>query len=306
MAFRQNQLQLSILGGVLSASPYFLVASPSLFGMLLTYLSTLPLFAVGLGLGFGSALVASLAGITCTVIISFLAGGIGIAVPYVLFNVAPTLLILFKILQYRVDSEGKAHAMPAEHIVNFLTWVGILVAGLGFILLNMMISGTGDNPSTLIESALGKQPPETMMILGQFLNVLPGLLSISWLIMVLSNAILAQGLLKAFGRNLRPSPDIADVYPFSIFYYLLAGAGVLSVMPLGVISTLAANLLFPLVIPFLLTGLGTVHIFARKFSYTSWILFGFYLIAFALSWPLILMIMVGVVEPWAKLRNRVA
>ena len=249
MAFRQNQLPLSILGGVLSASPYFLVASPSLFGMLLTYLSTLPLFAVGLGLGFSSALVASLAGISCTLIIALFAGGVGIAVPYIFFNIAPTLLILFKILQYRVDSQGNAYALPAEYIVKFLTWMGLAITTLGFVMLNMMISGTGDNPSSLIESALGKQPPETMMLLGQFLNVLPGLLSVSWLIMVISNGILAQGLLKAFGRNLRPSPDIADVYPFSVFYYLLAGAGVLSVLPLGVISTLAANLLFPLMIP---------------------------------------------------------
>lgn len=306
MALRQNQLPISILGGVLSASPYFLVTSPNLFGMLLTYLSTLPLFAVGLGLGFSSALIAGLAGIGCTIVISLLAGGIGIAIPYIFFNVLPTLIILFQVLQYRLDQDGKPHALPAQYITKFLTWMGIGITALAFILLNMMLSGVGENSTSLIESAMGKQPPETMMLLGQFLNVLPGLLSISWLMMVISNAILAQGLLKAFGHNLRPSPDIADVYPFPVFYYLLAVAGVVSVLPFGVISTLAANLIFPLMVPFLFTGLGTIHIIARKFPHTSWILFGFYLIALLLSWPLILIVMLGIIEPWVKLRNRVA
>lgn len=306
MAFRQNQLPLSILGGVLSASPYFLVTSPSLFGMLLTYLSTLPLFAVGLGLGFSSALIAGIAGAVCTIFVSLMAGGVGIAIPYIFFNVLPTLIILFQVLQYRVDQDGNPHALPAQYITKFLTWIGVGITALGFIMLNMMLSGSDQSSTSLIESALGKQPPETMMLLGRFLNVLPGLLSISWLMMVMSNAILAQGLLKAFGHNLRPSPDIADVYPFPIFYYLLAGSVLASVLPLGMISTLAANLIFSLIIPFLFTGLGTVHVFARKFPQTSWILFGFYLVAFLLSWPLMLIVIVGILEPWVKLRHRIA
>lgn len=301
MASRQNPLLLSILGGVLSASPYFLASSPTLWGMLLTYFSTLPLFAVGLSLGLNAAIIAAGVGVGCSFLAALMMGSFGLLLPYILFNILPTLLILFQVLKAYADEAGEIHVLPAEYITRFLTWMAVGIVAIACILLRMM----SENPSSLIETALGQQPPETLMLLSHLIKILPGLVGASWLMMILSNAILAQGLLKAFNQNLRPSPDIADVYPFPVFYYLLAGAGVCSILPLGWISTVTSNLLFPLMIPFLLTGLGTIHVIARKSPYRSWILGGFYALAFVLSWPFLFLIMVGIIEPWVKLRNRV-
>ncbi|MEB3701976.1 DUF2232 domain-containing protein [Candidatus Bealeia paramacronuclearis] len=306
MAFRQYPLPLSILGGVLSAAPYFLLATPSLGGMLLTYFSTLPLFAVGLGLGFSSALIAGAAGIVLSLIFSMMSGSFGLAIPYAIFNVIPTILILFKALQYRTDESGEPHYTPSVNLMNFLTSMALGIAGVSFLLIQFSLAQSGENLSALIQAAMGPQPAETILILTALIKVLPGIVAMSWAMMALMNAILAQGLLKAFGKNLRPSPDVCDVYPLPIFYYILAALGVMTLLPLGVFSDASSNLIIPALLPFLLTGIGTVHAIARKFSYASWILFGFYTVALLLSWPFFFLVPLGLIEPWVKLRNRIA
>jgi len=41
--------------------------------------------------------------------------------------------------------------------------------------------------------------------------VIPGMIAASWMIMLVANAALAQGLLARFGANWRPSPDLAGL-----------------------------------------------------------------------------------------------
>ena len=41
--------------------------------------------------------------------------------------------------------------------------------------------------------------------------VIPGIVAASWMIMLVANGALAQGVLARFGANWRPSPDLAGL-----------------------------------------------------------------------------------------------
>jgi len=103
--------------------------------------------------------------------------------------------------------------------------------------------------------------------------VLPGVIVASWMIMLIANAVLAQGVLGRFGANWRPSPDLAGL-GLPLWVPVALGLAAAAVVFGGAPRFVGINMLIALSVPFCLAGLAVVHAAARHMSHTAMALVG--------------------------------
>ena len=167
----------------------------------------------------------------------------------------------------------------------------------------------------------------------------PSLFILSWMICLTLNGILAQGLLMRFNYNLRTSPDIGNIsLPgwFSAIGLILLLAAIGSEteklqiwlelnlpesaadMISGVIlyhgglaqfpwvGYIARNLLLIQMLGFFFAGMGVMHSLSRKRPYRNLMLGVYYTLALFVPWVMLVTNVIGFLEPWAKMRRRLA
>src|SRR5690606_19499396 len=110
-----------------------------------------------------------------------------------------------------------------------------------------------------------------------FASAMPGVVAISWLLMTVVNATLAQGLLMRFGRNRRPPMRLADLVLPSWAAPLFAIAVAAAMALPGMVGFVALNVALILSLPFAFAGLSVVHAFAARQKSKTAFLIGFYL-----------------------------
>jgi hypothetical protein len=137
-------------------------------------------------------------------------------------------------------------------------------------------------------------------------RVLPGIVAISWLMMIIANGALAQGLLGPLRRNLRPAPDIRTI---ELPRWLHAAAAICGV---GILfgenaGFVAINLLLILALAYFIQGMAVIHTIVSSWNQKYLWLTATYIILFVIMWPAaVLVVLVGAIEPWAQLRRRFA
>ena len=170
----------------------------------------------------------------------------------------------------------------------------------------------------------------------------PSLMVESWLICLAFNGIIAQGLLMRFNYNLRTAPDMGNLgFPiwFSVIGLCLlmislgAEAGKMQDwlgqnLPQSVAQTITAmtlsnselfsyswtpwigyiarNLLLIQMLGFFFAGMAVMHTLSRKRPYRILVLIVYYALALMVPWVMLATNIIGLIEPWAKLRRRLA
>ena len=303
------------LGGLSAVvSMAFLVGWPG--GLLVVYLAPLPLFLAGLGGGASAATVAGATGIMTAGLI----GGAMAAGVFGLVHALPAWMVVRQSLLQRTASDGTAAWFPAGHS---LCWLAALGAAL--LLVAATASwGAGTSVSEVISIGLdrgvtGLMPnlsiEQRLEIIGFMAPFFAGGIGTSWMIMAVVNATLAQGILVSLGRNLRPSPRLADLELTGWLGWTLAGAagaallGVLLEAP--ELKYIGRNLVMILTVPFVILGLAVIHALARRLSFSGTFLAVFYvvLVYFILNnsgWIIVLLALMGMIEDWSGLRVRFA
>jgi hypothetical protein len=306
-----SALTAALAGGALAAVMYLTVLTGSVGGMMLVYLAPLPLLLVGLAYGNRTALIAVALG---TVILVATAGGWVLAAVYLVVTALPALVVVRQSLLARQLPDGTLQWYPSGLLLMVLTGVAavvILVAELVALGLAGADGLFGVIRGLLMDPMLGLLPaagtPEGASVraaVDTIAQVFPGVVAVSWLLMVIVNTLLAQAVLVRFGRLLRPPATMVEVTlpawtPLALAL-TLAGAVVLDGQPGFVMS----NLAIVGAVPFLFAGLAVVHAFAASRSSPVVILVVFYLIVSLLAWPLLAVVGLGLIEQWAGLRQR--
>ena len=285
-------------------------------GLLVVYLAPLPLFLAGLGGGASAATVAGATGIMTAGLI----GGAMAAGVFGLVHALPAWLVVRQALLQRPARDGTITWFPAGHN---LCWLGALGAAL--LLVAAMASwGAGTSVSKVISTGLergvaGFMPnlsaAHRQELVGFMTPFFAGGLGTSWMIMTVVNATLAQGILVSMGRNLRPSPRLADLELTGWFAWALAGAAAAALLGalLGApeLKYIGRNLVIILTVPYIFLGLAVLHALARRLSFPGTFLAVFYivLVYFVLNnsgWVFVLLAATGMIEDWAGLRVRFA
>src|SRR5579875_2529194 len=156
--------------------------------------SQLPLFAPGLWLGTGAA---ALAALVATAILSA-ATGSSAAAFFAAVTAAPVVVLVRLALSARGRDEGTREWYPPGLLTAWMTALALLGTVLGV----LMIGGIHG-----IETALGRAlgpaldrlavapVSERRDIIRSLALILPGMLALSWMTIVVTNGILAQGVL---------------------------------------------------------------------------------------------------------------
>jgi hypothetical protein len=299
-------LAIAAAAGAASAAFYAALLSGAFGALILAYLAQLPLFVVGLWLGFAGAAIAGLAAMVALAV----AGGLIFALVYAVANAAPVVAVSFAAQLNRTGPDGNTEWYPPGHIIGLLLGTAMTA----FLLMNLLLAGEAGGAENVVrgfvDSALsqlvppGSTAPENMAAFASLIaRFFPGVIAGSWIVMVIANAVLAQGLLARFGRNLRPSPSMAQIELPSWVTGATVIAAIGSFMP-GISGFIGGNLVLMSMLAYAFAGLAVVHALTARSSNRTVALVATYTFLFIFGWPLIIVALVGAAEPWLNLRRR--
>jgi hypothetical protein len=289
------------------------LASAVLFGFLTTgapmafalaYLTQLPIFVAGLGLGVAAGGVAGAAGILALA----LAGGL-MAAGFYLAMVLPAMVMVQKALLARPTAEGGVEWYPLGQLA---TWLAGLAAA-ALLLATLLFAGSPGGFEGAVREfvragvarLLGHlSAPDQAATTESMVVFLPGLVLYSGMLMTVLNGSLAQALLMRAGRNVRPSADIVELELPRWVVAVFAAALALALVGDGTLGYLGGNLAAVVAMPLFLAGLAVVHAMARPRPAQKPILIVFYVLLGLFGWPIFLVAGLGLIEQWVHLRRR--
>lgn len=284
---------------------------PILMGLVLVM--PVPLFLVGLGVGRGDMLVAAV--VAMASLTYFL--NVHLMLYLTALYVLPVMLLCLLALRYRYDEQGTLFWYPAGRLVTALALYPIAVYGC----FSAMIGGNGVEHSlhetilpqmnTLLASPeiaknLAEAPSDDMarMITTGLVTLLPGMMILSWIVSILVSGLWTQFTLLSNGNALRPVPRLDDFELPAWLLPLFAIMILLSFFFEGQIAYFARNTLLPLVVPYFVLGVALFHFWAGQRKNKLMLLILFYLFL-SFGYPIALVALAGVVEPWLHLRQRI-
>ena len=304
MMNRLPMAAIAVLCGGASACLYLALLLSSPGAMILVYLTQLPLFIAGLWFGVAAAAIAGLSGAA----VMFAASDLLAAAIFVALNAVPVVVIVRQALLARRDADGKLLWYPPGHLTVWVAALGI--TGIGVALL--LLGGPEGLQATLrdvIARALDRlsesRLPDRDRVAATVAALIPGIAAASWMVMVIINGALAQGLLARFGFAWRPSPDLAQL-GLPRWLTVVIGVAAAGTLVGGTWRFLGINLIIALSVPFCLGGLAVLHAAVRRLPHPGMALVAFYTLAGMFGWPLLAAAALGLVEAWLGLRRRLA
>ena len=273
-------------------------------GLVLVYMTQLPLFLAGLWLGTGAAALAGLAGVLVILAASDLLG----AAVFAAVNAVPVVLLVRQALLARADSEGAVIWYPPGLLTAWLTALGLAGIAAAVLLFggpDGLQSALTSVVAEIIERLAGTSVPDRDQAASLLAMLIPGIVAASWMIMLVANAALAQGVLARFGANWRPSPDLAGL-GLPLWVPVALGLAAAAVVFGGALRFVGINMLILLSVPFCLAGLAVLHAAVRHMSHPAMALVGFYMLAALFGWPLVAVAILGLLESGLGLRRRLA
>ena len=301
---RAGTVAVAIACGSVGACLYLAAMLGTPGALILVYMTQLPLFIAGLWLGTGAA---ALAGVTGGLVLLAASDLLGAAV-FAALNVVPVTVLVRQALLARPASDGTIVWYPPGLLAAWLT--ALALAGIAAALL--LLGGPEGLQSTLrgivaeVIDRLARRPVANRDEAAELLAmVIPGIVAASWMIMLVANGALAQGVLARFGANWRPSPDLAGL-GLPLWVPVALGLAAAAVVFGGALRFIGINMLIALSVPFCLAGLAVLHAVARHMSHPAMALVGFYILAALFGWPFLAVAVLGLLESWLGLRRRLA
>lgn len=302
-----RQIPLALAAGLGSAVLYATALGGSFVGILLAYLAMLPLFVVGLSLGWLT--VAFAAGGAVLAVAIF--GGLYPALIYAVSHAAPCLFFTGLALRNRVWDDGQTYWYPEGRllIAAALWCTGLIVTGGA--MLALFGRGFEDSIVAMLEamvSAFDTQDGAVMqpMAMADMAIVLPGLIAWSWMIMATLNGLIGQIIARKLGKALRPSLRLSGVRVGQRWIGLFAVTVLIALIAPGDLGFGAVNIALVLAYPLFFQGLGVVHSLLNYWGAGAFGIGIFYALLLFLGWLAVIVIAIGLVEPLVNLRTRFA
>ncbi|MGH7054079.1 MAG: DUF2232 domain-containing protein [Stellaceae bacterium] len=304
----RNGMAAAALCGAIGAGFYLIAltrAPEPLASLILILMAQLSLFTPGLWLGAGAA---GLAALVATVILLAAAGATS-AVFFAAVMAVPAVVLVRQALLRRRRGDGAVEWYPPGLLAAWLTGLALVGTGLGVVLaggphgLETLVRGVLDPVFARLQETTGTVVADRAAIIRILALILPGMSAMVWMMIVVTNGILAQGVLARFGANQRPSPDIAALgLPLWMPVLFAAGA---AAAPLGGNARLfGVTVMILLAVPFCLAGLAVFHAAARRLKRPLPVFIVFYVLAALFGWPLLLAALLGLFDTTLGLRRR--
>lgn len=305
-------LLIAIGAGLVSAVVFASATMGSLsMGILLSLVTPLPMFLVGLGAGSRTAAIAGLAGTALILAI----GAVTAALVFAASQAVPVVVLVHLAFLHR-DTEGKTEWYPIGRIVL----AAALIAGTLSVLTLLLLLGNEESVRGALRAMLEpfveylrenmpeERDPGPGMIdeaTNDALALLPAVTAIGTMITLLFNMWLAGRITYASSQLRRPWPDIAAMtYPAGapLMLALAMGAAFLS----GWMGRIATSFAGPLFLAYLLMGLAVVHYITRGQAWRAFALWALYAALFIMgSLTSLVLVILGLAESVWPLRKTV-
>ncbi|MEO1250314.1 MAG: hypothetical protein AAFW76_10830, partial [Pseudomonadota bacterium] len=235
---------------------------------------------------------------------------------FVLTTGVPCCLIVRQALLSRSGADGNLEWYPPGHLLLWLAgYALVMMVGFG-VIAGAFFGDIFQDMSTMLDelaeaergTAMGPyfellaSPP----VKDTFLKMLPGAMAISWILLMVINAALAQGALSAIGKAQRPNPRMADIdLPVWASLALIGSLAMASLFG-GIIGLAATTITLVALILFTFCGMGIVHAILLDRAARIPVLVGVYILLTILFWPVFFIAGLAVLEPWMGLKRRLA
>jgi uncharacterized protein YybS (DUF2232 family) len=243
----------------------------------------------------------------------------GMTALFTVTSILPALIIAHFAMLNRQKADGQVEWYPVGSVIMWLAGAVIAVT------CTMTLGGFGEAGGEMqkmaqdyVQQALQMEAPEMQVtpeelseIIGNILPMLPGVMAMMWLLASIVNALIAEGLLLRMRRAQRPMPQMSDVDLPDWTPFIVAAAGLLIAFASAPWNFVGQNILWALMVPFILAGLAVIHALTAKSANRVAILVLVYSILFFISpltgfLPLILVAVLGLMEQFLHLRQRTA
>jgi hypothetical protein len=267
-------------GGGLSGLAVLAILFGAPGGVFFAYIAPLPLLLLGLGLGSNAAAIAASAGLALVAIF----GGVTMAGVYAGMHALPSWLVVHQALSRSSPvgpQSGGDGWYPIGTILASLAGIAALVAT------STAIAGGGeagiegavrDVLTMALHAAAPNLPDADRDTLTQSLAALfIGFSAVTWQLMIVVNAVIAQVLLARQDRAIRPTPTWSNIRLPDWLSWLIVTCAAVALVGSGDVAYLARNLVVCLAAPFFFVGLSVVHGLAARTGARGLFLVVFYL-----------------------------
>ncbi len=307
-----KDMMIALGGGALSGliSLAFVAGFPG--AMVAVYLTPLPLFMIGLGLGLNSGTVAGISGLVTATVIGGLLPGLLFALMYALPVWLVVRLALARRLVGDIAGATAEEWVPAGTILGMLSLFAAALFALAYSLALSQDGGLQGMIHSVLERVFsflmpGLQDSDQANMLDAMSALFPGYLGISWIVMTIINATIALAVLHRMKASVRPKSTIWKLTLPDWMSRFLVGAAALalagSLSELGEIAYIGRNLVMISGLPFFFLGLAVIHHLARMVPFPGMLLVVLYVFLLISGWAAMLIVAAGLIEQWAGIRR---
>ncbi|MBT5649011.1 MAG: DUF2232 domain-containing protein [Rhodospirillaceae bacterium] len=306
-----QRAQLIPLGaGVVAALLHLSVTLGSPGAFMLAYFAQAPIVATGLALG---CMPAAVAAAIAAVLVALGSPGVGALSLFVLTSALPVLVIVYFAIQNRIrDGEGEDGSVewyPVGRLLGWLTVLALVAFVAAYLVFLGAENGVRGATETYLRNVLGAlrnvqaDAAAVDQLITTMAAIFPAVAAASWLLMIVVNGVMAQKFLTASGKNLRPIPAYSEIevpiWPAAVVIF-----GALVAIFGGNAGFFGINVMLIGTIPFFFIGLAVLHSISAAWPGRLFLLVGAYLFLVLLVWPAAIIALLGLIEHWVRLRER--
>jgi len=300
-------LGLSVAAGLASGLIFLSVLTGEALGVLLIYLTPLPLVMVGLSFGLSATVIASMVSLLAVAMVA-----VDAAPSVAVISVVPALVLVRQALLWRQNEDGTLEWYPPGLLLAWLTGIaaGLLVVGTAFVSARGL--GVEETVRQHVVSFVAEMAPNAPAemrdgLIALWSALLPAMTACAWIIIAVLNGVLAQGMVVKAGHARRPTPPYGSLELPGWMPVALGAAVVLGLLAGGDLGYVARNMAVALLWPYVFVGLTVVHQALRGRRNAGFLFALFYTAVFALfGWALVAIAGLGLVRHWTRLRRHKA
>lgn len=296
-----NPTVIAVLGGLVCAAFSLVPLSFSILALILNYFSSLPLYLVAFGWGWQKGARACFV----TFLIFLVSLGVSASFALSVTTLIPVLTISAAFLHRVSASKDGSEEMewyPARYSISWITGCA-LVLFLGFTAYLMTKYATPEEAIKEWFSALEKQT-YIKDVNAKLMGVFPGIIAVSWIVMNLVNAAIAQRILQKYVLNIRPYPGLRDRLLHQNWDIILICGVMLELTDHPLFAFIGTNVAVISCVPLYLLGLSVVRTWLNQVEEARIWIFCIVVLSFLLVWPGLIVVLLGVLEPSLKLSQR--
>lgn len=315
----RGNIFIGLLAGIAAAVVFISATTgPVPMRVILFLITPLPIFLIGFGWGWPTALIA---GITGTIAMA-LATAPAIAAIFAISEAVPAVVLIYLVTLNRpatapgpdVDPQTGIEWYPVGRIVIWAAAISGIMALAAMVMISTDVEGLRVEVRKLIEAVLKAQleamnggkalgEDDLVKLTDVLVYLLPAATALSWMLTILFNLWLAARITLASGRLPRPWPDIPAMrYPRSA-PLVLAAASALTFLP-GYAALGASALSGAFYFAYVLMGLAVIHYITRGQPWRPFALWALYAALLILNTGVsVLIALLGIADSFVSIRK---